>query len=193
LEAAAAVVEEARLLGSPWTMQARAVQIELLVELRRPAAAIEIGQDALAKCLHEDMAYLARGLSCALTLAEAALGHYQQALKRIRLVIAELLGLGVSGLQLGRAYECSARVAIAMHDSEAFSEDAARVEEQYRRGSNSVLGALYERLLEDARRSGGSLDPMMSYSDVTPAADSEALTTQMDTMLVDYDQRKQPA
>jgi hypothetical protein len=57
-------------------------------------------------------------------------------------------------VQLGRAYELGARTAIAMGDRAAFARLAGLSREQYRSTDGSVLGGLYERLLEDARTAG---------------------------------------
>lgn len=136
---------------SPWCIQARTLAAELLVELDRPEQALAACAPALAFC-EQDAPHLARGLSCALTLAEAALGRFDEARARVQRVIEALNALGVTGLLLGRAYECRARVAIAMRDPAAFAAAAERVAEHYQCSTHSLLGASYERLLDDARR-----------------------------------------
>jgi hypothetical protein len=153
LRIAAAVSDEAE-SASPWCIQARALATELLVELERPEQALAICTPALELCERLDMPYLARSLSCALALAEAALGRFDEARVRVQRVIEDLNKLCVTGLLLGRAYECEARVAIAQRDDAQFALAAERVAEQYHCRTHRLLGASYERLMDDARRAG---------------------------------------
>src|SRR5437016_5750577 len=80
--------------------------------------------------------------------AEALLGRFESARARAGAVIAEKTALGVTGLQLGHAYDVAARIAIAERDADAFRTYAALAREQYRPGKSSVLGSLYERLVD---------------------------------------------
>lgn len=139
---------------SPWYFQAQALEAEALLELRQPTAARALAERELEHCQQHAMPFLARGLSSVLCLAEAALGDFERARQRADGVIEELRALGVSGLQLGRAYECSARVAIAMGDREAFSQAANAVKEHYRLTAGSLLSVSYQRLLAEARERG---------------------------------------
>jgi tetratricopeptide (TPR) repeat protein len=141
---------------SRWSLSALAIEGELLVELRRADEAYTLCEPAWVHCDREGMAYLARGLACALTLADAARGRFDRALARIERVIADLLGLGVRGLHLGRAYECAARVALKQGDTKAFEAYAEHVAEHYRSSSGAMQGLAYQRLLEDARRGPGT-------------------------------------
>jgi hypothetical protein len=69
-------------------------------------------------------------------------------------VISEHTALAVVGLQLGYAYEVAARIAIIERDADAFRRFAMLASEQYRPGKSSVLGALYERLMDEGRKAG---------------------------------------
>jgi hypothetical protein len=100
------------------------------------------------------MSSRARGLSRALALAESKQGQAVAAMTRIEAVIADQRALGITALLLGASYECAARIAIDMNDAELFQQYASLAAEQYRARHSSVLGALYERLLEDARKAG---------------------------------------
>jgi hypothetical protein len=139
---------------SPWVFQAVTVEAEVLVELGRAGEALALAETSLSECQREGMRYLARGLSCVVALAEAKLGQLDAAMARLEEVISEQRALGVTGLQLGRSYELCARVAIGGGDPVAFEKFSTLTAKQYRPGKSSVLGALYERLMEDARRAG---------------------------------------
>jgi serine/threonine-protein kinase len=139
---------------SPWTFHAAALETEILVELGRAEEARSIAEAALVDCEREGMRSFVRALSCAVALAEGKLGHSADALARLEGVIAEQTALGVTGLALGRSYECCARVAVWSSDVAAFDRFAKLAAEQYRPGHSSVLGALYERLMEEARQAG---------------------------------------
>jgi hypothetical protein len=140
--------------SSPWHIQAQTLEAELLLELKQPEAALALAESVLEHCQRNAMPFLARGLSCVLCLAEATLGNFERARRRADGVIAELRALGVSGLQLGRAYECIARVALAMGDAEAFSQAANAVKEHHRLVPGSLLSVSYQRLLAEARDRG---------------------------------------
>lgn len=140
--------------GSPWYIQAQTLEAELLLELGRPQAARALAEPALQHCRQNGMPFLARGLASVLCLAEAALGQHELARARADAVIEELQALGVTGLQLGRAYEHRARVAIAMRDAAAFARASDAVREHYRLTPGSLLSVSYQRLLAEARRHG---------------------------------------
>jgi hypothetical protein len=139
---------------SPWAIAARTVAVEILAELGRADEGLPMGLAELAWCESGDMHYLARGLSLAVARCEAALGRFDAAWERVERVIAEQKELGVTGLQLGRSYELGARIAVLARNTESFKAYSELAREQYRPGKSSVLGALYERLVDDARRAG---------------------------------------
>jgi hypothetical protein len=139
---------------SGWALTATALEVELLTELGRASDARELGLVALAKCERDGMRSYARSLGCALALAEVQLGDADGALARVQAVIADQKSLEISGLLLGRSYECAARVGIQSQNVELLETYSSLAAEQYRAGQTSVLGALYERLLEDARGAG---------------------------------------
>jgi hypothetical protein len=152
--AVACDVASAGPVRSPWRFSAIALESEVLVELGRAQQACVLAYPALEECDRHGMRGWARSLACALALAEAKLGETETAQTRIEAVIGEQSALGVTALLLGASYECAARVAIEMQDLEMFERYASLAAQQYRAGHSSVLGALYERLLEDARRAG---------------------------------------
>ena len=139
---------------SQWTVAGRILAVQLLIELGRAEDALSLGLGELARCEAQDMRLQARNLALSIAAATAKLGRFDEAAQRVEAVIAEQLALGVAGLQLGQSYEVAARIAIAAKDGDAFLRFAVLACEQYRPGKSSVLGALYERLLDDARQAG---------------------------------------
>jgi hypothetical protein len=141
-------------LPPAWVTAGRVLAVELLCELGRAEEALSLGLAELARCESYGMRSQARRLSLFIATAEAKLGHFERARARVEAVVGEQLGIGVAGLQLGHSYEVAGRIAIAEKDAAAFRNHAARVREQYRPGKSSVLGALYERLLDEGRQAG---------------------------------------
>jgi hypothetical protein len=139
---------------SSWTVAGRVLAVQLLSELGRDEDALALGLAELARCEARGMRQQARNLSLSIAGAAARLGRFDEAMNRAETVIAEQTRFGVVGLQLGQSYEVLARIAIAAKDGDAFLRFAARAFEQYRAGQSSVLGALYERLLDEARQAG---------------------------------------
>lgn len=141
---------------SPWPLQARILECELLIEQGRADEALALGESTLALCEERGMRYMARSLLWSVALAEARLGKLTRAQERLASVLEEQLAIGVSGLLLGRTYELCARVSLLAADHDGFHIFAQHTAEQYRAGHGSVLGALYERLMEEARQAGVS-------------------------------------
>lgn len=172
---AALEVRFATLPRSPWMPEAHALAAEILAELKRPQDGLDLALPTLQLCEADGMRYWARTLSLAVAQCEVKLGRFDAAMARIERVISEQRALGVTGLQLGIAYEVGARTAIAMRDQEAFARLAAQAREQYRAAPGSVLGSLYERLMEDARIAG-----VASRSESAPSSGHVTLPTTVD-------------
>jgi hypothetical protein len=137
-----------------WETASRGLAVELTLESGAVEEALALGLAELSRCEANGMGKQARALSLAIAAAEAQLGRHDDARRRVEAVLAAQTALGVTGLQLGRSYEAAARVAISQKDRDAFERFAALAREQYRLGQSSVLGALYERLMDQARQSG---------------------------------------
>jgi hypothetical protein len=65
----------------------------------------------------------------------------------------------VTGLELGATYEARARIAIWFADDEAIATFGGHTAREYRYGEGSSLGARYERLMDEAHRTGRSALP----------------------------------
>ncbi len=89
-----------------------------------------------------------------LALVETKLGNRDNAANYSERAIERLTNLGPSGLNLGFVNETRARIANAMHDREAFIHYASRCAEQYLTGGSPSLVAKYEKLLQEARKTG---------------------------------------
>jgi len=150
----ARTMEQDETLFAPWKLPVATIEMEILVTMDKADEALRLGQHILAESQSDGMSYTTRNLVCAIALAEARLGNFDKAFSLMEKVIAEQQMIGISGLLLGRSYEHCARIAIWADDADAFEKYAALTAEQYRPGRSSVLGALYERLVEEARQAG---------------------------------------
>jgi tetratricopeptide (TPR) repeat protein len=162
LESARAAFERCLALVSPdaagrarillaWPV-AVACYVETLVDLGRHAEARAYADAALRTCGTLDVDLPSHEVVRALALAEAKLGEYDAAAARLDAVIASKKALGVTGLGLGAIYEARARVAIWARDDAALETYAGLTAKEYRHGRGSALGARYERLMAEARR-----------------------------------------
>jgi hypothetical protein len=158
--------------SEPWRSiatwpRAVASTIETLVALGRCEEARRLGERALVRCGERGLDTPVHEIARTLALAEARLGDYARATERLSRVIAEQRELGVSGLLLGAVYEARARIAIWAGDSAAVEEYAKLTAQEYSHGRGSPLGALYERLMDEARRAGVQVLPQLSEFEST--------------------------
>jgi hypothetical protein len=128
--------------------------VEVLVSLNRAADAKARGERALQICAESGIDAVAFVIRRALALAEAKLGDYAGASRRLEGVIADLQALGITGLELGATYEARTRIAIWANDHAAIEAYGRLTAKEYRHGERSPLGARYERLMDEARSSG---------------------------------------
>jgi hypothetical protein len=135
----------------PWP-PAVAGSVEALTGLGRCEEARSYGERALATCETLAVGVLSHDISRALSMAEAKLGEYAKANARLDALIAAQRQLGVTGLILGASYEARARIAIWAGDDAALTEYAALAAREYRHGRRSPLGARWEQLMAEARR-----------------------------------------
>jgi hypothetical protein len=107
-----------------------------------------------------------------LAVAEARLGHYDQAVRRLDAIIAEQTAFGVTGLLLGASFEARARIAIWMGDEAAVQLYGRRTAREYRHGAGCPVGARYERLMDEARSVAPLGLPALSEFEMTKIASS---------------------
>jgi serine/threonine-protein kinase len=127
-----------------------AAELQLLIALGRHAEAAEKGREYLGICERERLFPTHRTIMRGLAEALCRLGELDEALSLIETCLEQTLADGSRGMSVGLVYETRARIALAMHDEQAFLENAQRCAEQFRRGTNPGLGAKYERLMRDA-------------------------------------------
>jgi hypothetical protein len=139
-----------------WLLASSAA-LSTLLELGRAEEARARGEDVLAQCQALEISVPAQPVACELALAEAQTGRGQQAVERVEAVIADQLRLGVSGLQLGAAYEARACVAVTLRNEADATRYAALAAREYRAGAGWVLTSRYGRLLQEARRAGARM------------------------------------
>jgi serine/threonine protein kinase len=92
-------------------------------------------------------------LARVIALTDAKLGM-PGAVAQLEAAIEQQRRLGLSGPRVGLMYEARALIAIWQGDAEAYERYAALTAHEYRYGAGSPLGARYDRLLNEARRSG---------------------------------------
>jgi tetratricopeptide (TPR) repeat protein len=174
--------------------------VDLLLRQGHHEQARRVAQDALAVARQHEIGVSSHEISRGLALAEARLGDYAGAWQRLERVIEEQVALKVIGLQLGASYETCTRIAIWSGDVTRLQRYAALTAREYRHGRGSPLGARYERLMEEARRTG--LEAVPELTDFVSTAmsitrgDRETLVTSMLGSLVaevDRDRRAQRA
>ena len=157
-------------LASWWPPTAQGY-METLLELGQSEQVRTFGLACVQFCEAHEIHQQSFGIVRALALAEAKLGELTQASERLERVIDAQRALGVSGLELGASYEARARVAIWASDEPAIEEFGRLTAREYRHGRNSPLGARYERLLNEARRSAAKVLPQLTdfTSSVAPS------------------------
>jgi hypothetical protein len=114
---------------------------------RKGRAYLEQAQTAM-------LAYTCNYIRTALALVEAKRGAVVDAVALSEASIRAWNADGVTGLNIGLAYESRARIALIMNDEEAFVHYARACATQYRGKQNSALTDKYNKLLQEARKLG---------------------------------------
>jgi hypothetical protein len=131
-----------------------AAYIELLVQLDQATEAQARGAKALEHCAQLGIGLASFPIRRALALAEGKLGQYAAASQRLSEVLSELEHYQIRGLELGATHEAYTRIAMWNADAAAVEVHGRRTAEEYRYGQGSALGARYERLMDEAQKSG---------------------------------------
>jgi tetratricopeptide (TPR) repeat protein len=137
-------------------------RVEALAGLERFAEAKMSGEKALGMADRLDIRIPAHEVVRGVALAEAKLGEFEAAIERLDAVIRTQIDSGISGLHLGASYEARARVAIWANDEKGVEEFTRLTAREYRHGQGSPLGARYERLMAEARRTAKGALPGLS-------------------------------
>jgi hypothetical protein len=122
-----------------------------------------------------------------LALIEARRGEMAEAIARTDGTIRELEQLGCKGLPLGRAHETRATLACMAGDVAQLRASARACAEEYARGHNPALHALYQRLLARARRAGFSIDLELSVAHNDTRATPEAVEAELNDSACEHE------
>jgi hypothetical protein len=122
-----------------------------------------------------------------LALIEARRGEMAQAIARTDGTIRELEQLGCKGLPLGRAHETRATLACLAGDVEQLRASARACAEEYARGHNPALHALYQGLLARARRAGLPIDLELSVAHNDTRATPEAVEAELNDSACEHE------
>ena len=88
--------------------------LQVLLALERHADALAWGERYLEQAARSELGYVSEYLRMTLAVAQAKLGLADAATHGAERAIAQFEALGITGLNLGLAYEARARVAIAL-------------------------------------------------------------------------------
>jgi tetratricopeptide (TPR) repeat protein len=119
-------------------------------------------------------------LSRILALAEAKLGD-PRAADRVEALLEHQRQLGTAGLRLGLSYEARTQIAIWTGDTAAFERYAELTAREYRHGANTPLGVRYDRLMNEAARSG--MQAQVSLADFAALTGGDTSSVQRDELL----------
>ena len=122
-----------------------------------------------------------------LALIEARRGEMGAAIERTEAMIRSALELGGKGLPLGRAHETRAVLACMSGDVEQLRTSARACAEEYARGHNPALHALYQGLLVRARRAGRPIDSESNVAHNDARATPEAIEAELNESACEHE------
>jgi hypothetical protein len=122
-----------------------------------------------------------------LALIEARRGDMTSAIARTEAMIRSAEAQGCKGLPLGRAHETRATLACLQGDVEQLRASAHACAEEYARGHNPALHALYQGLLSRARRAGYSIDLELSVVHNDTRATPEAVEAELNESTCEHE------
>jgi tetratricopeptide (TPR) repeat protein len=155
--------------------------LQVLVALDRHADALALGERYLEQAARSELGYVAEYLRMTLAVAQAKLGHADAATRGAGRAIAQFEALGITGLNLGLAYEARARVAIALGVRAEFEHYAMLCRGVFCERKNRALSAKHQKLMRDAERAN------VIATRERHTAISGDVTTSMSTMLTLFD------
>ena len=147
--------------------------------------AYEVAEQLYANAERHGMLILAIGIT--LALIEARRGEMGTAIQRTEAMIRSTLELGGKGLPLGRAYETRAVLACMSGDVEQLRASARACAEEYARGHNPALHALYQGLLVRARRAGLAIDSENDVAHNDARATPEAIEAELNESACEHE------
>ncbi|MDD9946413.1 MAG: serine/threonine-protein kinase [Myxococcales bacterium] len=163
-----------------------------LVALGRFHEALERGR-AWTRTWQEQR--LLGSVGVAMAAAEAAAGECAAAMARIEGIIASWRTQGIGGVELGRAYEVAARIAIKKADRARFGEFERLCGAEYLRGQTPSLVGKYEALMHAAGRVFAEAEPdprredpsvlRLMHAELVGLGDAKRLATRSLELLVE--------
>jgi hypothetical protein len=151
--------------------------ISTLAGLDRWEDALRLGLRSVVDAERAGLLGMKHYIDVPLGLVEGKLGRYDSARIRIEAAIAMREADGFEGATLGWVYEARARLAIHEHDEPSFEKYAQLCRQQYRKtGGNPALAAKYERLMQEARKSGAPVTDELAAT-LTRTSSAAALAT----------------
>jgi hypothetical protein len=151
--------------------------ITTLAGLDRWEDALRLGLRSVVDAERVNLIGMKHYIDVPLGLVEGKLGRYDSARIRIEAAIAMREADGFEGATLGWVYEARARLAIREHDEPSFEKYAQLCRQQYRKtGGNPALAAKYERLVQEARKSGAPVTEELAET-LTRTSSAAALAT----------------
>jgi tRNA A-37 threonylcarbamoyl transferase component Bud32 len=133
-----------------WAHMAGA-RVQVLQELGRLDEALSEGRRYLAQAERAELGIGACFIRMPLAVVQARLGS-AEAITHADQVIHQQVDLGVTGLNMGLAFETRARVAIELMDQTGYDAFSQRCQDEYSRAGNPALAARYQRLRRAAQQ-----------------------------------------
>jgi hypothetical protein len=167
---------DGRMRCTPMWVSAQSGLSEALFQAGRIQDARAMASAALEICERRQIGAHSFDLVRTLALAEAKLGA-AGAVQRLEQLEERQRALGITGLRLGLTYEARARMAIWSGDAAAFDHSARATAKEYRYADRSSLGTRYERLMNEAGRSGLQTSVRPADFAVTSSSYSEVIAS----------------
>jgi hypothetical protein len=131
--------------------------VKICVIMGRYEEAVRQGRALLESAANKEVGYRLNYLKMPLAVAEAEMGHWEQACSLSTDAIESFVALGSTGLNMGLAYETRAQVALLMQDEAEFIVNAELCCAQYAKGEGSTLLNRFESKIRRAHETGFEL------------------------------------
>jgi tRNA A-37 threonylcarbamoyl transferase component Bud32/tetratricopeptide (TPR) repeat protein len=184
LELVLAGLELARPVQHPFFASLAATHISLLADLGRLQEAVIVAKQYLAIDEEHELMHADLTVRSALVLARA--NECERARQVLEPLVRQTEELGRVGLGAGLVYEARARVALAMHDAEGFTQWSDRCAREFSKSNNAAVLARLSLLIEEAR--AGGLLPTPWVVAISKSLAPDAQETEIDTLHSRFDE-----
>lgn len=165
--------------------------LRTMVGLERYQEAKHTGYKLVAEGEEVGLGYTISYLKMPLALAEARLGDTENAARTADWIVDTFEQLGLTGLNLGLAYETRARIAIISNDQNNFKTYARLCAEQYRAGHNQALTVKYETLMQDACQADLTVSTELEHAADVLSRHEETVYSMVASMMTHCNNRDQ--